>query len=142
MRRLRPRHGGARGAGPGRPSRNGAGKDGGGGGAGSAIAGFLRTVAPTVVLFLVIRAFLIEAFRIPSGSMIPTLLVGRGITVTKSFEYSIIIYLAQIPGYFSAAWLNDRIDRKNTIALYLAGSALSAAAGFVVLRFFSSASRT
>ncbi|GAA1765283.1 MFS transporter [Pseudarthrobacter sulfonivorans] len=59
-------------------------------------------------------------------SWIPTLLVGRGITVTKSFEYSIIIYLAQIPGYFSAAWLNDRIDRKNTIALYLAGSALSA----------------
>jgi putative MFS transporter len=59
-------------------------------------------------------------------SWIPTLLVGRGITVTKSFEYSIIIYLAQIPGYFSAAWLNDRIDRKNTIALYLTGSALSA----------------
>lgn len=59
-------------------------------------------------------------------SWIPTLLVGRGITVTKSFEYSIIIYLAQIPGYFSAAWLCDRIDRKNTIALYLAGSALSA----------------
>ena len=59
-------------------------------------------------------------------SWIPTLLVGRGITVTKSFEYSIIIYIAQIPGYFSAAWLCDRIDRKNTIALYLAGSALSA----------------
>jgi len=59
-------------------------------------------------------------------SWIPTLLVGRGITITKSFEYSIIIYLAQIPGYFSAAWLCDRIDRKNTIALYLAGSALSA----------------
>ncbi|MCA4135243.1 MFS transporter [Arthrobacter sp. M4] len=59
-------------------------------------------------------------------SWIPTLLVGRGITVTKSFEFSIIIYLAQIPGYFSAAWLCDRIDRKNTIALYLAGSAVSA----------------
>lgn len=59
-------------------------------------------------------------------SWIPTLLVGRGITVTKSFEFSILIYLAQIPGYFSAAWLCDRIDRKNTIALYLAGSAISA----------------
>lgn len=59
-------------------------------------------------------------------SWIPTLLVERGFTVTRSFEYSIIIYLAQIPGYFSAAWLNDRLDRKNTIALYLSGSAVSA----------------
>ncbi|MEV0614234.1 MFS transporter [Nonomuraea sp. NPDC050404] len=57
---------------------------------------------------------------------IPTLLVQRGIETTKSFEFSIIIYLAQIPGYFSAAWLSERMDRKNTIALYLAGSAVSA----------------
>ncbi|MEJ3653619.1 MFS transporter [Actinomycetes bacterium KLBMP 9759] len=59
-------------------------------------------------------------------SWIPTLLVQRGITVTKSFEFSIIIYAAQIPGYYSAAWLSERLDRKNTIALYLAGSAVSA----------------
>lgn len=59
-------------------------------------------------------------------SWIPTLLVDRGITVTKSFEFSIIIYLAQIPGYFSAAWLNERADRKNTIAAYLIGAAISA----------------
>jgi len=59
-------------------------------------------------------------------SWIPTLLVDRGITVTRSFEFSIIIYLAQVPGYFSAAWLNERADRKNTIAAYLVGSAVSA----------------
>ncbi|SDM24139.1 MFS transporter [Allokutzneria albata] len=59
-------------------------------------------------------------------SWIPTLLVQQGITVTKSFEFSIVIYLAQVPGYFSAAWLGERLDRKNTIALYLAGSAVSA----------------
>ena len=59
-------------------------------------------------------------------SWIPTLLVQRGITVTKSFDFSIIIYLAQIPGYFSAAWLSERLDRKNVIALYLTGSAVSA----------------
>lgn len=57
---------------------------------------------------------------------IPTLLVKQGITVTKSFEFSIIIYLAQVPGYFSAAWLGEFLDRKNTIALYLAGAATSA----------------
>jgi MFS transporter, putative metabolite:H+ symporter len=59
-------------------------------------------------------------------SWIPTLLVQRGITVTRSFEFSLIIYLAQIPGYFSAAWLSEKLDRKNTIAIYLAGSAVSA----------------
>ncbi|WP_158891048.1 MFS transporter [Amycolatopsis anabasis] len=59
-------------------------------------------------------------------SWIPTLLVDRGITVTKSFEFAIVIYLAQVPGYFSAAWLGERLDRKNTIALYLAGSAAAA----------------
>ena len=59
-------------------------------------------------------------------SWIPTLLVERGITVTRSFEFSIIIYAAQIPGYFSAAWCNERLDRRRTIAIYLVGSAISA----------------
>lgn len=59
-------------------------------------------------------------------SWIPTLLIDKGITVTKSFTFSIVIYAAQIPGYFSAAWISERIDRKNTIALYLSGSAISA----------------
>ena len=59
-------------------------------------------------------------------SWIPTLLVDRGLTVTRSFEFSIIIYLAQIPGYFSAAWFNERFDRRLTIATYLVGSAVSA----------------
>ena len=59
-------------------------------------------------------------------SWIPTLLINQGITVTRSFEFSIIIYCAQVPGYFSAAWLNERLDRKNTIAVYLTGSAFAA----------------
>jgi putative MFS transporter len=46
---------------------------------------------------------------------IPTLLVQRGITVTRSFEFSIIIYLAQAPGFFSAAWASERIDRTRTM---------------------------
>lgn len=59
-------------------------------------------------------------------SWIPTLLVSKGLTVTTSFTFSLYIYLAQIPGYFSAAWLNEKLDRKNTIAIYLIGSAISA----------------
>jgi putative MFS transporter len=50
---------------------------------------------------------------------IPTLLVKQGMTITKSFGYSIIIYLAQIPGYYSGAFLTEVLDRKWTIVLYL-----------------------
>jgi len=50
---------------------------------------------------------------------IPTLLVKLGFTVTKSFSYSIIIYLAQIPGYYSAAFMSEKLDRKWTIVVYL-----------------------
>ena len=50
---------------------------------------------------------------------IPSLLVNQGMTITKSFGYSIIIYLAQIPGYYSAAFVSEKLDRKWTIVLYM-----------------------
>ncbi|MPW21041.1 MFS transporter [Paraburkholderia sp. CNPSo 3157] len=52
-------------------------------------------------------------------SWIPSLLVKEGLTITKSFGYSIAIYGAQIPGYFSAAWLNEKIGRKRVVASYM-----------------------
>lgn len=57
---------------------------------------------------------------------IPGLLVARGLTLTKSFGFTIAIYGAQVPGYFSAAWANDRIGRRNVIALYMAFGAAGA----------------
>src|SRR5215510_530371 len=50
---------------------------------------------------------------------IPTLLVQSGMTITRSFAYSISIYAAMIPGYYSAAYFNDRIGRRATIVSYL-----------------------
>lgn len=57
---------------------------------------------------------------------IPTLLVKEGMTVTKSFGYSIIIYLAQIPGYYSGAFVCEKLDRKWTIVLYMLLGGVSA----------------
>ncbi len=57
---------------------------------------------------------------------IPTLLVKQGMTITKSFGYSIIIYLAQIPGYYSAAFVSEKLDRKWTIVLYMLLGGVSA----------------
>ena len=59
-------------------------------------------------------------------SWIPSLLVARGFTVTQSFAFSLIIFSAQVPGFFSAAFISDWLDRKWTIALYLVGSIFSA----------------
>ena len=59
---------------------------------------------------------------------IPSLLIGRGMTMSHSFGYSIAIYTAQIPGYFSAGWLNDRIGSRQVIILYLGFGALAATA--------------
>jgi putative MFS transporter len=50
---------------------------------------------------------------------IPSLLVQNGMSITKSFSYSLAIYCAQVPGYFSAAWFNERIGRQATIACYM-----------------------
>jgi MFS transporter, putative metabolite:H+ symporter len=59
-------------------------------------------------------------------TFIPSLLVQQGLTITKSFGYSIAIYLAQIPGYYGAAFVSERLDRKWTIGGCLVGGALSA----------------
>ncbi len=59
---------------------------------------------------------------------IPSLLVESGMTVTRSFGYSIAIFAAQIPGYFSAAWFNEKIGRQATIASYMVLGGLSAVA--------------
>ncbi|WP_297459839.1 MFS transporter [Thermococcus sp.] len=42
-----------------------------------------------------------------------------GITVFRSFQYFVITAIAQLPGYWSAAYLLERIGRKKTLAYYL-----------------------
>jgi putative MFS transporter len=57
---------------------------------------------------------------------IPTLLVGRGLSVVRSNEFFFLSTLAQVPGYFSAAWLVERWGRKPTLVTYLLGTAAAA----------------
>ncbi|MHB1654032.1 MAG: MFS transporter [Desulfitobacteriaceae bacterium] len=49
-----------------------------------------------------------------------------GYSVTKSVFYTLLISLAGVPGFFSAAYLLEILGRKATVALMLFGSAVSA----------------
>jgi putative MFS transporter len=57
---------------------------------------------------------------------LPTLLVERGFTLVRSFEFTLWMTLAQLPGYAVSAWLIERWGRRPTLATFLAGSALAA----------------
>lgn len=54
---------------------------------------------------------------------LPALLVGRGFPLVKSFQFTLYITLAQLPGYAVSAWLIERWGRRPTLATFLAGSA-------------------
>jgi signal peptidase I len=56
----------------------------------------LRTWGPAILTVLLIRSMVAEPFRIPSGSMVPTLAIGDHILVTK-YSYGLRLPLTRIP---------------------------------------------
>ena len=79
-----------------------------------------RTLAFWIVWFCVSLSYY-GAF-----TWIPSLLVADGFTMVRSFSFTLIITLAQLPGYAVAAWLIEKWGRRMTLAVFLAGSAVSA----------------
>jgi putative MFS transporter len=57
---------------------------------------------------------------------LPSVMVIKGFSLIKSFEYVLIMTIAQLPGYFTAAWLIEKAGRKFVLITYLLGTAASA----------------
>lgn len=57
---------------------------------------------------------------------LPSVMVLKGFSLIKSFEYVLVMTLAQLPGYFTAAWLIEKAGRKFVLTTYLLGTAISA----------------
>ena len=56
----------------------------------------------------------------------PSLLADQFGSLTKSFGYTLAISIAQLPGYFLAAWLVEVWGRRKTLSIFLAVSAVAA----------------
>ncbi len=57
---------------------------------------------------------------------LPSIVYAQGFEVVKSFEYVLVMTLAQLPGYFTAAWLVDKIGRRYTLSSFLLMSGVCA----------------
>lgn len=57
---------------------------------------------------------------------LPSVLIKRGFSVVHSFGYTLIMSLAQLPGYFLAAYLMGKLSRKKVLGIYLVGTIIGA----------------
>lgn len=77
------------------------------------IVEYARSFFPVLLIVLVVRSFMFEPFRIPSSSMVPTLLVGDFIFVNK------YIYGLRLPVLNTQVWEVDDPKRGDVIVFRL-----------------------
>jgi len=80
---------------------------------------------------------------------LPSAFVEQGFSSLQTYQNTFVLALAQLPGYFSAAYLIERWGRRNTLSLYLLASGaftflFAVASGFgwvlasaILMSFFS-----
>lgn len=77
----------------------------------------------TIMLWLVWFGIIYSYYGI--FMWLPSLVFQQGFTVVKTFEYVLVMTLAQLPGYYCAAWLVDKIGRKYTLSIFLLCSGIA-----------------
>jgi len=83
--------------------------------------GFARR---TIVLWMLWFGIVYSYYGI--FTWLPSLMVRQGYPMLQTFEYVLVMTLAQLPGYYTAALLVDVIGRKATLGIFLSLSALCA----------------
>lgn len=79
----------------------------------------VKTIGYAVLIAIVVRTFLFEPFSIPSGSMIPTLLIGDYLFVSKySYGYSRFSFPLSLP-LFSGRVLGHDPERGDVVVFKL-----------------------
>ncbi|OAG27604.1 S26 family signal peptidase [Thermodesulfatator autotrophicus] len=73
---------------------------------------WVKTIVLALLLALFIRTFFVQAFKIPSGSMIPTLLIGDHILVNK------FIYGVRNP-ITREVWIKGRTPQRKEIIVFI-----------------------
>ena len=53
---------------------------------------------------------------------LPQAFIQQGFSSLQTYQNTFLLALAQVPGYFSAAYLVERLGRRNTLGLYLLAS--------------------
>lgn len=81
-------------------------------------------LARTVAIWL--TWFFVNFSYYGAFTWMPSLLADQFGSLTSSFGYTLIISLAQLPGYFLAAWLVEIWGRRRTLSVFLAVSAVAA----------------
>ncbi|WP_129657520.1 MFS transporter [Rothia halotolerans] len=84
-----------------------------------------RLARTTLVIWLL--WFILTGVNYGFASWLPALLVtAKGFTLTGSFLFALVTALAQIPGYYLASVLIERMERKWLIAIYATAGTVSA----------------
>lgn len=83
-----------------------------------------KYLRPTIMLWIVWFTVVFSYYGM--FLWLPSVMILKGFTLIQSFKYVLIMTLAQLPGYFSAAWLIERMGRKFVLVTYLLGTAASA----------------
>jgi len=81
--------------------------------------GFARTTAMFWITWFCISLGYYGVF-----TWLPRIFVKQGFTFLKTYQNVFLMALAQLPGYFSAAYLVERVGRKVTLGIYLILSGL------------------
>lgn len=93
---------------------------------------FDRTYLRTTLMLTAVW-FLLSLGYYGLFTWLPGIFRAQGFTFLATFQNTVLLALAQVPGYFSAAWLVERWGRVRTLGVYLAGGAI-ATAFFALLR--------